>query len=190
MKNWIIAALVGGIIIFLWQFVSWTVSGIHNGASRYHPQQNEILNTLSSHFTETGVYLLPTSSPDAGREDMEKLYEESQGKPMATVMYIKSNNSNMVRSMIRGFLLDVALVLLLIYILTRNGTPNMLRITAGSIAVGLFTWLWGPYTAHNWFQMPWDAITGHLVDALLAWGVCGLWLGWYLNRKQPEKNPV
>lgn len=190
MKNWIIAALVGGIIIFLWQFVSWTVSGIHSGSFRYHPQQNEIMSTLSNHFTETGVYLLPTSPPDASSEDMEKLYNESLGKPMASVMYIKSNDSNMAGSMIRGFLVDVLLVLILIYILTRNGTPNMLRMTTGAIAVGLFTWLWGPYTTHNWFQMPWDAITGHLVDAIFAWGIVGLWVGWYLNRKKPEKNPV
>jgi len=190
MKNWIIAALVGGIIIFLWQFFSWTVSGIHEGAQRYHPQQTEIMNALSSHFTEDGMYMLPTSAPGTSSDEMEKQYKEMQGKPFATVTYIKSFKSDMTMQMIRGFLIDVALVLLLIYILTRNGTPNMLRIISGSIAVGLFTWIWGPYTNHNWFQMPWPAIKGHLIDAIVAWALVGLWVGWYLNRKRPVKNPV
>ena len=187
MKNRIIASLVGGIIIFIWQFLSWTISGIHDGAAKYHPQQNEIMNALSTHFTETGMYMLPTTSPDASREDQEKMMKDMEGKPYASVLYVKTYESNMARQMIRGFLIDVFLVFLLIYMLTRAGVPTLVRWIAGSVAAGLFTWLWGPYTAHNWFLMPWDAISGHLVDAIVAWGLCGIWLGWYFNRRTVVK---
>lgn len=183
MKNRIIASLVGGIIIFLWQFLSWGVLGIHNGETRYHPQQDAIMSTLSSQINEDGVYMLPNVPPGSSREEGEKLMKEMQGRPMASVMYVKSYESNMVRSMIRGFLVDFFLVFLLIYILTRGGTPPFVRIIAGSVSAGLFTWLWGPYTGRIWFNVPWPALTGHLIDAIVAWGLCGIWLGWYLSRR-------
>ena len=184
MKNRIIASLVGGIIIFLWQFLSWNVAGIHNGDTKYHPRQTEIMNALSANITEDGMYMLPTTAPGASRADEEKLMEDMKGKPVASIMYIKSFEVNMVRSMIRGFLVDVFLVFLLIYILTRGGTPPFIRVVAGSVSTGLFTWLWGPYTGHIWFNLPWDSISGHLIDALVAWGICGLWLGWFMNRRK------
>jgi hypothetical protein len=67
---------------------------------------------------------------------------------------------DMVRPIIRGFLIDFALVFILIYVLTRAGTPTAMRIFAASVAVGLFTFLVGPYTMHNWFQTPTEAYTG------------------------------
>jgi hypothetical protein len=33
-------------------------------------------------------------------------------------------------------------------------------------------------------QTPWDVIKGELIDLLVAWGLCGLWLGWWLNRRK------
>jgi len=89
----------------------------------------------------------------------------------------------MVRPMIRGFRIDLVLVFILIYVLTRAGTPTAMRIFAASVAVGFFTFLVGPYTMHNWFQTPTEAYTGHLIDGLVAWGLTGIWLGWWLNRK-------
>jgi hypothetical protein len=89
----------------------------------------------------------------------------------------------MVMPMVRGFLVDWFLVFTLIYILTRGGIPTRIRTLAGSVAVGLFTFLSGPYTMHNWFQTPTEAYTGHLIDAFVAWGLAGIWLAWWLNRK-------
>jgi len=70
----------------------------------------------------------------------------------------------------------------LISILVRGGLPSFIGIFTGAISVGLFTFLWGPYMERNWYNVPWSAIQGHLVDSIVAWGLCGLWLGWWLRR--------
>ncbi|HEX6333366.1 MAG TPA: hypothetical protein VFZ78_04005 [Flavisolibacter sp.] len=184
MKNRLIASLVGGIIVFVLQFLSWAFSGVHNGEMQYAPQQDEIMQSLSGYFKEDGTYLIPRPAPDASSEEMEKHEEEMKGKPIASVTYIKSYDSSMPRSMFRGFLVDLFLVFMLIYILTRGGNPTFVRWIAGSVSVGLFTFLWVPYTDRIWFQMPWSSITGYLVDAIVIWGICGAWLGWYFNRRR------
>jgi hypothetical protein len=183
MKKWLIGSLVGAILVFLWQFLSWTILPIHSGEAKYTPAQTEILNSISASIKEDGVYMLPTVQSGTSMEEMEKFGKEHDGKPWATVIYRTEYKSDMVMPMVRGFLIDLVLVFLLIYILTRGGTPTSMRIFAGSIAVGLFTFLVGPYTMHNWFQTPTEAYTGHLIDAFVTWGLCGIWLGWWLNRK-------
>lgn len=183
MKKWLIGSLVGAILVFAWQFLSWSMLGIHDGEAKYSASQDSIISYLSATLKEDGVYMLPTVPPGSSRDAGMELGEKMNGKPWATVMYKNAYNHDMVRPMIRGFLIDLFLVFTLIYVLTRAGTPSSMRIFAGSVAVGLFTWLFGPYTAHNWFQIPMEAATGHLIDAVVAWGVVGLWLGWWLNRK-------
>ena len=182
MKKWLIGSIVGAILVFLWQFLSWTILPVHSGEAKYTPAEKEILNSLSA-LNEDGVYMLPGAPPGTSSADHQKLLKDLEGKPWVTVIYRSSYKPDMVMPMIRGFLIDLVLVFLLIYILTRAGTPTSMRIFAGSIAVGLFTFLVGPYTMHNWFQTPTEAYIGHLLDAFVAWGLCGLWLGWWLNRK-------
>jgi len=85
--------------------------------------------------------------------------------------------------MIRGFLVDIFLVVSLIYLLTRGSTPIPRRIFSASVALGLAFFLWGPYSRHIWYDLPWHMIQGDLINSLAAWSLCGAWLAWWLNRK-------
>ncbi|HEX7847093.1 MAG TPA: hypothetical protein VF476_14930 [Chitinophagaceae bacterium] len=183
MKKWLIGSLVGAILVFLWQFLSWSLLGIHNDAMKYSASQDSIISYLSATLKEDGSYRLPSAPPGTSESDKQEVMQASIGKPWAAVIYHKELKVDMTMNMIRGFLVDLVLVILLIYVLTRAGTPLAVKVFAGSIAVGLFTLLWGPYTAHIWFQIPMEIVKGDLIDAIAAWGLCGIWLGWWLNRK-------
>lgn len=180
MKKYLVGSLVGAIILFAWQALSWMMLPVHDKTMKYTPAQDQIMTTLSANITEEGMYMLPSAPTKKEQQDMMKSME---GKPWATVIYHKSLSTDMTMMMIRGFLVNVFLVISLIYILTRGSIPIARRVFSGSVALGLLTFLWGPYTGHIWFELPWHMIWGDLIDALVAWGLCGLWLGWWLNRK-------
>jgi hypothetical protein len=180
MKKYIVGSLVGGIILFGWQGLSWMVLGIHNSAMKYHPAQKEIMNVISANTTEEGLYMMPSAPTE---KEQQAMMEEMKGKPWATVIYHKSFNADMAMPMIRGFLVDIFLVISLIYILTRGAIPIPRRVFSASVAIGLAFFLWGPYMGHIWFDLPWSMIKGDLIDSLVAWSLCGIWLGWWLNRK-------
>ena len=182
MKKWIVGSLVGAILVFAWQAASWMFLGIHSNEMKYTPAQDQLLTTLSTSLPEDGKYFLPTHKPGATTAEMEADMKNMEGKPWAWVMYGKSWSNNMTTSMIMGFVIDIILVVLLISILVRGGLPNFTGILTGAMAVGVFSFLWGPYMEHNWYNVPWSAIQGHLIDAIVAWGLCGLWLGWWLRR--------
>ena len=180
MKKWLIGSLVGALIVFGWQGLSWMVLGIHDSTMKYTPAQNEIMTAISAGITEDGLYMMPSA---ATKKEQEAMKDQMDGKPWATVIYHKEFKMDMAMPMIRAFLVDLFLVISLIYILTRGGTPIGRRVFSGSVALGLAFFLWGPYHGHIWFQLPWHMIKGDLIDSLASWSLCGIWLGWWLNRK-------
>ncbi|MDP4261909.1 MAG: hypothetical protein Q8941_05205 [Bacteroidota bacterium] len=181
MKKWLIGSIVGAILVFAWQGLSWTILGVHESGMKYTPAQNDIMNVLSSNIKEDGMYMMP-SGPTP--KDREAVMKDMEGKPWASVIYHKEMHQDMVMQLIRSFLVDIFLVISLIYILSRGGAmPIPRRVFAGSVALGLAFFLWGPYSGHIFFDLPWSMIKGDLLDALVAWSLCGLWLGWWLNRK-------
>ena len=50
MKKWLIGSFVGAILIFVWQFLSWTVFQLHEAEARYTPAQDSVLRYLNSHL--------------------------------------------------------------------------------------------------------------------------------------------
>jgi len=182
MKKWIIGSLVGAIIVFAWQASSWMFLGIHDSQMKYTPAQDQIMSTLSSSLNEDGMYFLPTHKPSASNQEKQDMMKQMSGKPWAWITYGKSWSDNMTTPMIMGFIIDIILVVLLISVLVRGGLPNFIGIFTGAIAVGLFSFLVGPYMLRNWYNIPWSSIQGYLIDAVSAWGLCGLWLGWWLRR--------
>ena len=184
-KQWIIGSLVGAIIVFAWQSLSWTVLGIHDKQMKYTPAQNEIMNVLNSSLTEEGLYALPSAATMQEKQDMIK---EMEGKPWASIIYHKEYNSEMVMRMIRAFLVDLVLVISLIYLFTRGGSvPIPRRVFAGSVAYGLAFFLAGEYMGRIWFDLPWSMIMTNLIDNLASWTLCGAWLAWWMNRNKPVR---
>lgn len=182
MKKWLIGSLVGAILLFAWQFISWAAAGLHDAEYKYHPQQDQILSAISATLKEDGQYMIPRTAPGASWEEHEKEMKALVGKPTAIITYKNALEDNMVSSMIRGFLIDLVLVLLLIYVLNKRADVSMGGAYMTTIAIGFIAWLWYPYTQHNWFQTPVVVITGALMDWIVAYSILGIWLGFWLRR--------
>jgi hypothetical protein len=181
MKKLIIGAVVGGIIIFLWQSLSWTALNLHQRANQYTASQDTILNYLSSHFSEDGEYFLPTYEPNATSEEMSRHMEAAAGKPWAKIAYHKALNVNMMGNMVRLLLVNILMVGLVIWLLQKINTPAFSTIILSCLAIGIIGFINVPYTYHIWYES--RDVNAYLMDAVASWGLCGLWLGWWVRRK-------
>ncbi len=175
MKKLTIAALVGGIILFLWQFISWAAVNFHKETQQYTPNQAKILEFLNENLEE-GFYYMPGTAPG---EDPQKVMEEAMGKPWAQIYFHKTMTTNMGMSMARGLLVDILAVALLAWILLKMGNASFSTILLSSLAVGLIGYLTINYTQTIWYELP---SLSHLLDAVAGWGLTGLWLGWWLRK--------
>jgi hypothetical protein len=181
MKKPLIGALVGGILIFIWQTLSWAMLNLHHASQEYTPKQDSIMSYLNTQFSEDGSYLMPNYPPGTSREDMEKQMDANKGKPWMQIQYHKALNVNMGANIARGLVLDIIMVALLCWILLKISAPKFSTIFFACLLTGLIVFMNSPYTIHIWY--PKADIMVHLEDALISWGLCGIWLGWWLSKK-------
>jgi hypothetical protein len=184
MKTILIGSLVGAIILFGWQAFSWTASGIHDGAFLYTDKQEEVIQSLSAQLPGEGQYMVPRSTPGVSNEEEMKYNESMIGKPMAVITYFPSFNPGMTTAMIRGFLICFICVLLVCLVLRRFDPAyrNFISVATTALTFGLVSFLFIWYNQHNWFHTPWHFLWGELIDNLVSWGLCGVWLGWWYSR--------
>lgn len=184
MKRTLLGALVGGLLIFVWQTLSWTVLNLHGSAYKYTPNEGTILQTLAANLPEEGGYVLPGMPPGASEDDWEKQMEQVDGKPMATIQYHKTHRASMsamTMNMVRGFLSNVIMIALLLWILNRLNVKTFGTVFITCVIVGLITFINQPYTGNIWFEF--FDIWAYLLDSVASWALCGLWLGWLYNRR-------
>lgn len=182
MKKTIIGSLVGGIIIFAWQFLTWGALNLHKAQQQYTPRQDSILSYLATQFTEDGAYMLPTFAPGTSNEEMEKQMQAMEGKPWAQVVYHKSmpGMSKMFMNMGRSLLVNIIVVWLFCWLLLKIPSPSFSTIFLGSVGTGLIIFFMIPYSMHIWFGS--FDLMAHFVDTLIIWAALGVWLGWWLRR--------
>ena len=181
MKKSLIGAIVGGIIIFIWQFLSWTLINLHQPAQQYTEKQEAVMAVLNSNLEEGGYYM-PAIPENSSLADHEKAMTESMGKPWATIQYHKALEDNMTMNMVRGLLVNIIIVWLACWIFLRLHKPTFGTILTASLFIGLIVFLNSAYTMHIWYQT--FDLWAHFVDSILSWSVCGLWLAWWLRRNK------
>ena len=180
MKKVLIATLVGAVILFFWQFLAWSMLPVHQAEYGYSANQDRIMEALNQNLTEDGTYYLPNVAPGTSNEASQAFMESNAGKPWASISYHKAYNANMGMNMTRGMAADLLAVFLLVWLLLKFQTLDLKTALQASLFVGIIGYLTIPYLNSIWFDT--NSI-GYLVDAIVPWGLVGLWLGWWLPRK-------
>ncbi len=183
MKKIIVGGLVGGLLMFIWQFVSWTAIDLHRPAMEYTPKQDSIMSYLSSSNLTEGGYLLPTVPKGTSSDDEYKKSQEQMGKPWAMIQYHASFNMDMNKmymNMLRSLLSSMVMIALFCWILTKWSQRSFGGILLASLFTGLIVFINSPYSMHIWYQT--FDIKASLIDALASWGLSGIWLGWWMKK--------
>ncbi|MEO7531148.1 MAG: hypothetical protein ABIS69_07045 [Sediminibacterium sp.] len=183
MKKSIIGSIVGGLLIFIWQSLSWTVLDLHRPVQDYTSRQDTILNFLKANLEKEGGYMVPSMPKGTSSDEMMKLGEKLNGTPLLTIQYHKSfprAMDAMYMNMFRGFVATVVMVWLLCWILGKWNKASFFNIFLACIFTGLIVFINEPYNNYIWYKI--FDVRAHLVDALASWGLCGIWLGWWMKR--------
>ncbi|NNE30078.1 MAG: hypothetical protein HKN16_10590 [Saprospiraceae bacterium] len=179
MKKILIGALVGGLILFIWQFISYGMANLHYSQMEYTDKQDEVLAALAATGLEEGTYFMPTFEPGTPREEMEKAFEGRIGKPWAQVSYHSDMQNNMGANMARGFVMNVIVMAILCWILLQFADLTFGKSVLASIGVGVIGYLVISYLNSIWFM---TNSLPDLIDQVVQFGLAGSWLGWWLNR--------
>lgn len=176
----IVGGLVAGFLIMLWQTLSHTALNLHAEQERYAPDNAIILENLENHLPGEGMYFLPGMPPGTTMDEYEKKQKEWQGKPWALIQYHKGFNTNMGANILRGLLTNLILGLALVWVLAKMKNSRFFTVLFATIAIGFISFCFQPYPGFIWYKTP--GIWIELLDTVVAFGLAGVWLGWWMQR--------
>ena len=166
-----IRSILGGLILFMYQFVSFAAANFHEKGQAYTEKQDTIMTFLNSLNLENKQYVIPRPSPSATPEERQAYATSSNGKPWAMVNYHTTKNTGMAMPMIRGLLVDILAVFLLFGILDKISDINSMKSILYTVSIGLFAFIVIPYTNHIWYQLP--DIWASFADAIIPYAILG-----------------
>lgn len=187
MKRQLLFSLIGAVIIFVWQFISWAMPNLHYPTHGYTPAQDEILQKFQELGLKEGIYVLGMPDPSSSREQMETTMKNYEGKPWAVINYQMNNSMEMAMPMIRGFLVSFVIAFLLYWIFLQQKEATLKNRLFISLAVGLIGFFFVPYSLFIWYKSP--DIWAYLADAIVPWLILGF-IGHKMIRVKKESAPA
>ena len=180
MKKTIIAAVVGGLILFFWQFLSWNMLNLHASQQQYSPKQDQILTALNNIGLEEGEYVLPTYSRDATAEQKQTYMNSLENNPWAVLRYKKAFKNSLGLNIARSLIMNILIVFLLCYFIGGQVNRSFKKIFISSLGLGILSYLINPYLYSIWFG---NTTIPDLIDAIVQFSLLGAWLGYMLKEK-------
>jgi hypothetical protein len=185
----IVAALIGGIVLFTWGFVSHMLLPVGELGLRTLPiaQQDAAIAGLKAGMTEPGIYMLPTleNMEDYGDQaKMDALGERMKTNPYAFVAYSPDPNpagTSMGPQLATEFATNVVSALIAAFIVGFAAVGYGTRVLLFT-ALGVFTFVTAHVPYWNWYRFPTDFTMGAAVGHVVGWFLAGLAMAWWLAR--------
>jgi hypothetical protein len=154
----LLAALLGALAMFLWEFVAHMFTPLGEAGIRYMPKPEAVSSSLQSAIGDkAGMYMFPTGgvTDDSSKEEktkaMERMMEEMRTKPSGLLVYKPAGTGfNFGKCLAVQFLTDFVKALLVAWLLARTalvtfGSRVGFVVIAGVIAAITTTiphWNW------------------------------------------------
>ncbi len=188
-----IAALLGAIVIFLWQFTSHMLLPIGEMGFRAPQNESAVLQAVGSGLPGTGMYLLPYLAPQKKSDAaaVQDWSQRAQKNPFLFVVVAPANPSvtNMAPQLTRQFVTNFLGALLIASVLAATAWSFGMRVL-GALAFGIFGWLLDIVPMWTWYQFPPDFIIGNLLDQGIGWLLAGIAMAWWLGRRRATLVPA
>lgn len=162
MKN-IKAAILGGIILFIWSYISWMLLPWHNTTLHQFQDSNAVMQAIQTNAPQSGVYLLPSM-------------QSMESAPLFVFASVKlgATSANMTQNLIISFVTYLVAAFFVSWLLCRaKGLSYLGRVffvIIFALSVGIITYI----PAWNWFGFDLNYTLVGMADLLIGWFLAGL----------------
>ncbi|HWY39349.1 MAG TPA: hypothetical protein VNX27_00995 [Chthoniobacterales bacterium] len=177
----LIAGIVGGVVLFIWNFVAHDLLPLGNMGVRVMTNEDAVTGALQTNLGDnSGFYIFPSGgmTPGASGEEkkaaMKKMEEQMAAGAGGVLIYRPKRIFNFPKRLIEQFVTDVAEALLAVFLLAQtriNGFGGKIGfvLTAGILAA-ITTNV--PYA--NWYGFPKDFTLGQMITQILGFLLVGI----------------
>jgi hypothetical protein len=185
MKKVLLPGILGGLLVFVWSFVSHMI--LHIGAIGFKTiatNEDAVLTAMKSNIQEPGLYFMP--GHDMSREPTAEEMRKYETGPTAFLVYHPTGEKAMSPGQltrqavfhILGGLIAAFIISTTVASLTTRGMMVML--------MGLFAWLATNAPYWNWYRFPADFTIGQGVDRVIGWLLGGFLIAWLIQRAEKK----
>jgi hypothetical protein len=177
----IVSLIIGSLILFIWNAISWMVLPFHGQSLKSIPEEAIQASTMQQHMPEDGIYHYPGLYGADSPEGIAKIQEKLEQGPRITMMVYKSGSTsffdptNFVYSLALNFL-SVFILLIMVTALKDHSSRNILK---HCLLLGLLIGLVSDFSQMNWYQFPFSYTVFNVIDYIVGLGFCGLFFARY-----------
>ena len=184
----LIAAFVGGVVLFFWSFSAWMFLGLHD-LDRDPLLQNEDGVIAALDGEERGVYWIPGSKMDHDMDSPEHKEWEAKYKrgPRGFLVFDPSGGEPMsAKTMGIGGAINILVALVVAWMLKGSGIPSFFGRWLQVIGIGLVVTLVMDASNWNWQNYPLDWTRGFVLDHMGGFAILGFVLALIVT---PSEKP-
>jgi hypothetical protein len=187
----LIAALLGGIVMFFWGAVAHMVLGLGNVGIYQPAQEDVVLSSLHGGLgQQAGVYLLPSFDPHKWGDPAAKAAyaKKAVASPYAMVVYLPQGDDMtlMGGQLSRQWASDTLASLALALVMGLAALGFAKRMLMAAIAP-IFAWLSILVPYWNWYRFPGSFTWAALIEQLIGWLLAGAVIAWWLGRRERKQ---
>jgi hypothetical protein len=180
LKPLVKGGLLGGLVLFVWGAVSWTVLPLHNMTLSKFTDENAVATVITENAKDPGVYFLPNAYHESAASEAEKkaAYEAAQKRmPEGPVVFASirlKGMKSMAPFVLTGIVISIIGATLGTLLLLKTKETGYFR-KAGYLALFAFTAgvvCFLPYW--NWFGFSTAYTAASIIDLTIGWFLAGL----------------
>ena len=198
MKNILIGGCIGGIILFFWGWMAWTVLPLHLASLRPIENEDRVTEVLTTNLGVHGVYSFPSmpqNDRDLSAEEQQSATEEWTKKyqhgPVGMIIFDpRGSDPYMASQMLTGFAINLLSAMLAVWLLTRSTAFNSsfpARVAYCGV-LGILISMVAHLQNWNWLSFPLDYTTAMIADTVIGWILAGIGIAAIV--RAPDVKPL
>ncbi len=186
--RYMIAALLGAFVVFLWGFVAHVLLPIGEMGMRKPANEDVVLQAATTAaLPQDGIYLLPHIDPEKmSDQGAVKAWEDKHAQNRSLFVAVGPTNphpSDMGGNLLKQFIGSYLAALIVAFVLAATPWGFGMRVL-GSLGFGIFGWMTNIVPLWNWYRFPDDFNLGNLIEQGVGWLLAGVAIAWWLGRKR------
>jgi len=172
----LLAAIAGGIVVFIWSAMSHMALGLGSAGIRTLPNEERMAQAIRGVVTEPGLYFFPGMDPSRKMTpEEERAWTERYRRGPSGLMIVQPGGRDPMEptQFVVELLADILAAGVAAFLLAGLGGPLLAR--AGAVGLlGLFEWADLSVSYWNWYKFPTLYTGAALVEQVVGWTLAGL----------------
>lgn len=171
----LVAALVGGLIVFLWGAFAHMATPLGMAGMSTLPREDAGIEALRGSIDKSGLYIFPAEGAMGGDEAAQKAWLEKYRRGPSGMLLYKAEGSEPMttRQLATELVSNILAAAVAALVVSMMAAPYFTRVIA-VVLLALFAFLSLTLSYWNWYGFPSSFIRAELVTELVGWFLAGL----------------